>query len=239
MRISIDSVIDNAKFLLGLRDTTYADADLERLIDEGARHLGRIGVFVISCETLDIDCAKAALPGELICFSFPDTTCTGCCNATFDPATESNPFNSCGCYQYYTANRSVLTEFCGMNVSCGLMGGFGYSEQGGYLVFPSNITATTVKVWTRGKETDDDGIMVLDDMDERGVAAYAAYKYASAGQNYKMYPQRKEWKDEWVNQKNMRIAQDFQSYAKQNANIWSAVCRSIILNPTNILNQNF
>jgi hypothetical protein len=250
MKISIDSVIDSAKFNLGLRDTTYADADLERLIDEGSRHMGKLSGFIISCETVEIDCAKAKLPDrctEIICFSFPNQDgCSGCCNFSFDPATESNPWpptTNCGCFQYYVRNRNVLTEFCNAGASaCGWnqWTDLGFDTQNGYLVFPSTITATEVKVWFRGWNEDEDGIMVLDVMDERGLAAYASYKYASAGQNIKAYTpmQVKGWQQEWIAQKNMRIAQEFSQDAKAHSDIWGAICRGIILNPFNVLNQN-
>lgn len=244
MKISIDSVIDNAKFRLGLRDTSYADADLERLIDEGCRHLLKLSNYVISCETISIDCAKAELPTgftELICFSFTSGGCSGCCTwAGENP--QVNPITgNCGCYQYYFANRNVLTEFCGMGGNACAMGMNGYAMQGGYLCFPSTITETEVKVWFRGMNSDSDGIMIIDDMDERGLAAYAAYNYATAGQNYKAYDrnQVRGWKDEWVAQKNMRIAQDFQADAKANRGLWAAVAKSILLNPWNSLNANF
>ncbi len=250
MKISIDSVIDAAKFRLGLRDSTYPDADLERLIDEGARHMNKISNFIISCETLDIDCAKAKLPdncSEVICFSFPEGSgCSGCCNFSFDPATESNPYpptTNCGCFQYYVRNRNVLTEFCNNGASaCGwnLGADFGFDTQNGYLIFPSSVTATSVKLWFRGTNIDEFGIMVLGDMDERGLSAYAAYMYASAGQNIKAYqPQQvRDWKQEWIAQKNMRIAQDFSQDAKAHANVFGAICRGILINPWNSLNQN-
>lgn len=244
MKVSIDSVIDHAKFRLGLRDTTYADADLERLIDEGARQMGNLSGIVINCTTLDIDCSKAELPAsytEVICFMFLGEGCSGCCqNFSFDPATEPNPYppTTCTCSNYYVYNRNVLTEFCGMGVNaCGFEGGF--AIQGGFLCFPSTVTATQVKVWYRGWNQDEDSIMILDELDQRGLSAYAAYMYASAGQNYKAYPQRKEFQQEWIAQRGKRIAEDFKAEAKRNNWVWAAVAKGILLNPHNLIDQNF
>lgn len=247
-RLNIDSVIDVAKFNLGLRDTTLPDADLERLIDEGAHHMQNLSSYVVACETISIDCNKAELPAacgddDVICFSFPSGSgCSGCCNFSFDPADESNPWppqTTCGCVQYYIRNRNVLTEFCSQNVSCAGWD-YGFDTQNGFLIFPSTITATSVKVWYRGRNIGEDGLMVIDPMSERGLAAYASWKYASAGQNIKNYQpyQVNGWKQEWIAQKNSRIATDFKKDAKANAWLFAAICRAILVNPANSYDQN-
>ena len=64
MKTTIDSIIDDAKFRLGLRDTTYPDVDLERFINEGARHLDATDSYVINCVNLELDCEKVKLPDE-------------------------------------------------------------------------------------------------------------------------------------------------------------------------------
>lgn len=245
MKVSIDSVIDAAKFRLGLRDTTMADADLERLVNEGAMHIDSVDSYAISCVVLDVDCGRALLPEgfvELICMNiYGQSSCSGCCEPiNFNPAVDQNPTSiSCTCPQYFVANRNVLTEFCGMGASCGMMSN-SYDIQGGYIVFPSNFSASQVQVWYRTYNMDDDGIMILDEYWQRGLSAYAAYMYAMAGQNIKNYmPQQLSmWQQEWTAQVNKIRGKSAQRDHRQHKASFAAIARAILLNPASVLNNN-
>ena len=243
MKVCIDSVIDATKFRLGLRDTTLADADLERLINEGAMHLGAMETYIISCETLEVDCSKALLPDgflELICIKPEGDSCSGSCgcNYNFDPVTDQNPTSIvCNCSTYYTIDRSVLTEFCGMGYNCG-SGMNVFDIQNGYLVFSSSFTATSVKIWFRSYNMDEDGLMVLDEYWQRGLSAYAAYQYAMSGMNAKMYPQAQMWYREWVAQLNKIRGKSAQRDHRQHKGLFAEIARAILINPASVLNLN-
>lgn len=243
MKVSIDSVIDSAKFRLGLRDTSMADLDLERLINEGAMHIDSVDTYIISCTTLDVECSRAELPEgfiEMICMKLPNSSsCSGCCqNIVFDPVVDQNPSSiTCTCPMYFVANRNVLTEFCGLGASCGFIGN-GYDIQNGYVVFPSNFTATQVQIWYRTYNMDDNGIMVLDEYWQRGLSAYAAYQYAMSGQNFKLYPQASQWQQEWNAQLNKIRGKSAQRDHRQHKASFAAIARAILVNPASVLNNN-
>lgn len=245
MKVSIDSVIDSAKFRLGLRDTSMADADLERLINEGAMHIDSVDTYAISCVTLEVDCGRALLPEgfvEVICLQIVgQSSCSGCCESiNFNPEIDQNPTSiACTCPQFFVANRNVLTEFCGMGASCGSPSNV-FDVQGGYLVFSSNFKPTEIKMWYRTYNMDDDGIMVLDEYWQRGLSAYAAYMYAMAGQNMKAYmPQQVTmWQQEWTAQVNKIRGKSAQRDHRQHKATFASIARAILLNPASVLNNN-
>jgi hypothetical protein len=243
MKVCIDSVIDSAKFRLGLRDTSMADLDLERLINEGAMHLDAIETYVISCETLEVECSKAKLPDgflELICIQPEGDGCNGSCgcNYNFNPVTDQNPTDIiCNCTNYYAIDRNVLTEFCGMGYNCGGNSNV-FDIQNGYLVFSSNFTPTSVKIWFRSYNMDENGLMVLDEYWQRGLSAYAAYQYAMSGQNFKLYPQAAQWQREWTAQLNKIRGKSAQRDHRQHKGLFSAIARAILINPVSVLNHN-
>jgi len=239
MKVAIDQILNRTKMRLLLTQTTHADAYLEKLINEAAtHHIGGLDNFVVSCETLDIDCLKARLPinaVDLICYSFPDATgCSGCCIDCMNP---HNPNATCSCPNWFVADRNILTEFCGSGVSAGLSSNF-FDVQNGYIVFPSSVTQPTVKVWYRGLNIDEDGIAILDESWERGLSAYAAWQYAIA--HFKSYAseQRKLWQMEWTAQRERIRGLALQRDAILHKPEVSAIARAILMNPMVMTNRN-
>lgn len=240
MTVSCEQIINRTKMRLLLTGTTHADAVLEKLINEAAtHHLNALTSFVISCETIDIDCLKARLPEscvELICYSFPDSSdCTGCCTTCMNPHNENAV---CSCPTYFVPDRNILTEFCGLGASCALSSNF-FDVQGGYIVFPSTVTQTTVKVWFRGLNIDEDGLAIIDEKQERALSAYAAWQYAIA--HFKSYApeQRRVWQQEWVNQRNVLRGGSVQADFQMNKAQASAISRALLVNPAISSNRNF
>ena len=151
-----------------------------------------------------------------------------------------NPHNEnavCSCPTYFIPDRNILTEFCGMGGSAGLSGNF-FSVQGGYIVFPSTITQTEVKVWFRGLNIDDDGLAIIDEKQERALSAYAAWQYAIA--HYKSYApeQRREWKSEWIAQKSWLKGSSVQADWQMNKATASAIARALFVAPSLVNNRN-
>lgn len=246
MYIKIEQVIDEAKFLLGLRDTTLADADIEKGINEGAMHMGLFSNYVVSCGTYDIDCAKVELPcdfTELIGISYVNGDNCGCgCCEYFTTVAESleeggdgiprpNMSTCCGvpCGNIYFYNPGVLTNFLGLGgYGCGYSGNFAIN--GNHIVFSTGIVAESVKVYYRSLNVDADGIMQIKPMQERGLAAYAAWKYASSGQNWRMYSpnQINDWKKLWAAQKAEQRGLDRLENHKLNKDHFFAIAQSIM-----------
>ena len=238
--IDIEQVITRTKLRLGLMDTTLADAYLEKLINEGARHIDSLDTFIISCETLDIDCAKAKLPigaENILCFSFVGSSCSGCCNISHDPESGEDRNMECGCSQFYVSDRSVLTQMS--NTGCSAQGWNNiFTVQSGYLVLPSTVTATQVKVWYRGINMDSDGIMILDELQERGLSSYAAYEYALSYPNKYSPYQISEWKKTWVAQKAYLKGSAQQQDFRLNKDRMAILAKAIVSDPTTISNLN-
>lgn len=231
MQISIESVITRAKRRLGLMDTTLADSELEALIHECARHFDAVNSYVVTCATVDVDCDKAPLPdncSEVLCIQpVSQTECTDCTGC------------SCSCGTYYFINRNVLTNFCGLG-GRGCYGGNWFDVQGGYIVLPSSSNVTSLKIYYRGLNTDENGIMILDDFQERGLSAYAAYQYATSGQNWRNYsPQQMAlWQKESTAQINKIRGKAMQDDHRQHKSIFASIAQALVVNPWNVYNLN-
>lgn len=242
MKIDIESIITDAKFNLGLEGTTRWDARLESLINEAGLHLNSLNTYIISCETIDVDCAKAKLPAsatEVIAIRPVDITeCSGLCSVVADSNSVDGRTMECGCTcsNYFIADRDVLTNFEGN----GCYGGNVFSVQNGYIHFPSNITLTQVKVWYRGYNMDCDGIMVFDELQQRGLASYASWKWAISGTHYSKYhPQQiRDWKNDWTAQKPFLQGKAQQDDFRQNKGKFAAIARAILIDPYQALNIN-
>lgn len=236
MRISTESVITRTKVRLGLMDTTSQDATLELFIQEGARHIDAVDSYIVSCETIDVDCSRVRLPdqySEVICFqpTSPNTTTTCTCSGT-----TSTTNNFCTCGMYYFVNRGVLTNFCSLG-GRGCWGNF-YDVQNGYLILPEPTTITQVKLWYRGLNVDQDGLMILNDYQERGLSAYAAFEFANSGQNYRNYSpgQIASWSRLWTAQVNRIRGKAAQNDHRQHIHQFTGIARALILWPSYSLN---
>lgn len=245
MRISSESVITRTKFRLGLQDSTLWDGYIEKLIYEAARHLDAVTSYVISCTTLTIDCHRAKLPddfSQMICAKLI-TPQGGCqCNNVYNPETDPSPNginNPCMCGTYFIIDRGVLTEFCGMGYN-GAWYGNVFDTQNGYFILPSTSIAEEVQIWYRGLNVDEDGLMILDDFQERGLSAYAAYQFANSGSHYKAYDreQRRLWLAEANAQINKIRGKAAQMDHRQHIGKFSSIARAFLINPQQSLNAN-
>ena len=247
MKIAIDQVITLAKQYLGLEETTKADAILRKYINMAARRLDSRATYVISCETIDIDCDKAKLPDntiEVISFRFPGVTCSGCCAASPNttPGTLGVNMNpQCGCPVWYIPNRDVLTDWNGYGANAAWSTSyFSFDTQAGYIYFPSTVTATQVQVYYRGYNEASNGIMMIEEYWEDGLASFAAFKYASSGTNPLKYTtdQRRGWNQTWVKQKGfIRGTENVIDSRAHKADL-SAIARAVLMNPLIVLNHN-
>lgn len=242
MKIDISSVVTEAKFLLGLEGTTKQDARIESLINQAAIHLNSLNTYVISCETVEVECGKAKLPNsatEVIAIKSTTTSqCSGLCQVVEDENSVDDRFMECGCVcgNFFVADRNVLTNFNGN----GCYGGNVFSVQSGYINFPSNTTLTEIQVWYRGYNEDEDGIMVIDELQERGLAAYAAYMFAISGTHFGKYDRMQimEWKKTWVAQKPFLQGKAQQDDFRQNKGKFAAIARAVLIDPYQVLNNN-
>lgn len=206
-QIEVGSVINRAKGRLGLQNTFEWDAYLQTLAEEGLRGTNATDVYAVSCETLEIDCGSAKLPDrydELLYFQFGDGTgCSGCCtHATTNPTPPNeNQVVVCSCrglYGYYYQNDIILHRG-----SCGWYGNY-FTINAGHINFPSTITATQITVYFRGFNEDENGFMIFNEEQQRGLSAYMAWQYSTDKLNTGVYApaQNIAWREEWKAQKN-------------------------------------
>lgn len=205
-QILADSIITRAKFRLGLQNTFEEDSYLLVLLEEGLRGTNATDVYTVQCATIDIDCGSAKLPDnydELIGFQFGDgTTCSGCCHSSTVPAGSPGGDTlifSCACWSFYTYSQYNAIS----HRPCGWYGHY-FGIQNNHINFPSTITATEITVYYRGFNENDDGFMVFNEEQQRGLSAYMAYQYSLDKLNTGVYnpAQNQMWLAEWKSQKN-------------------------------------
>lgn len=223
-------------------DTTRWDADLEQYINEAAFNMDSVDSFIVSCETIDIECAEAKLPEgatQVIGMRFPDGQCSGCCTINTDPHEGWDRNMTCNCGVWWIFDKNVLTNFMGNGVQSCFAGNY-FSIQNGYIKFPSTITATSIKVWFRGYNMDSDGIMILDERQQRGLSAYAAWQFATSGMHYSRYNpnQVQGWQREWVNQKARLVGLAAQDDFRNDKLKFSAIMNAMLVNPFQAQNLN-
>lgn len=204
-QVEIGSVINRAKRRLGLQNTFEEDGYLQLLAEEGLRDTNATDAYAVSCETVEIDCNSARLPeryDELIGFQFGDgTTCSGCCHSTTIPVSPGGNqlVASCACWSFYTYSQYNVIS----HRPCGWYGNY-FSIQNGFINFPSTITATEITVYFKGFNEDENGFMVFNLEQQRGLSAYMAYQYSLDKLNTGAYTesQNNKWLGEWKEQKN-------------------------------------
>lgn len=192
MIIKYDQVITRTKDIIDREQTSVYDKSLKKYIDEGARHLravGPNGCFIVSCCEIPIECGRAKLDNffeEFVAARFP----TGCmCGSTSEDGTlesvlDTQTGNRCGCVDWYVS-KEVLTNFKGEGVSCSGLTNL-FNIQGGQMIFPPSITATSVVVWCKRKNVDENGLMILNEDWEYALAHYAATMHME--KYFKEYP---------------------------------------------------
>lgn len=228
-----NQVITLARSYLNLMDTEENNNYLEKLINIAAGRLNATDSYVINCKESEIECGQAALPefvDELICFQLePSNSCSGCCQGMILSTTEAETGTlpaACNCVSYYYFSQAAMTGAPG---SCGWYQNYFYMQDN-YLHFPSTVTATSVKIWYRGLNVDDNGIMILQEEQEDALASFAAYRYAlTFPQSYSPL-QINEFKQNWIAQKNwLNGTEAVRKFKLQKPQI-SAVMNSIMMN---------
>lgn len=235
MIVSTEQVITRTKRRLRLNNTEN-DAYLEKLIDEGARSLKSEDSYTVKCEEIDIDdCHRAKVPSffeEFLGGRFNDSGCSGCCSTYGTTITEPGSIDTvyrppCGCPVWFVA--SWLVNGWNGTGTCGYYGNF-FNIEGGYIIFPSSITATSIKLTYKTKNVDESGIMIINEDWERGISAYAASQFAVDYIESYTPEQRRIWSDEWKAQKqSIRSVSQFKRFKLDKQAIWQ-ITNAIIWN---------
>lgn len=196
--ITNDQIVTRAKDLLGLDTTSEYDIKIRLYVNDGATQLFGTNTRVVKCVDKEIDCYKAECPNDVLCWRFLD--------ASGEVSSSSCTCSSevCSCPTWYAYTPATMNNICTTGQTCGIYNNY-FTIDGGYLNFPSTVTATGVRIYYYGLNTDDDGFMVLDDDQEIGLANYAANRFASKANNWYKYPDgfRSSTWQMWLAQFNM------------------------------------
>lgn len=187
--LSVTEAVANAKEMLNLENTTEWDNFLEKKIDEAIRHLrsNQTTCKLVGC--FDIIDGKIELPAgfqRLLGLRFTDENGT--------------------CYGQTYIDSAFIKE-CGCN---DVVAGFDYHNSfeitGGYIRFHdiANLNVDTAKLAYLSRNVNEDGLMVMYDHQERGVTAYACWRFLQkmpAHFETMTKTMMNEYKREWGSQK--------------------------------------
>lgn len=208
MIINPDQVINTAKEFLDLGNTEN-DAVLEKFINLGAISLRTVDSYIVKCKNVELDdCGTGKLPDsteEFLGASFPESSGCSCgCTPNVFGTTITAPGSidtiyrpPCGCPLFYVAPWLAKRE--GWNGACSPFGNF-FTINGNYISLPSTTNATSINVVVKAKNVDDDGLMILNDDQERGLACFAALNFAVKKWSSYTDGQRAFWERTWVAQ---------------------------------------
>lgn len=208
--IAFQDIMASTKMMLGIEQTNDHDGFLKILINEGLMHLDNLDKEGVFATQLQIKDYRVCLPNGLktvIGFSFTDKD---------------------GCYLDTYAVNDKRPDILSGPVGSVLFNSYKIvSNNGGMIVFdycdlPSNYIRL---LWT-GRNVDDFGLTLAREEEERGVRAYACWKFAQRFPERYSRDLRMEWQREWKLQKRYLRADAVQnSYEQQRAKIhalWGA-----------------
>ncbi len=196
MIINIEQVITQARAMLRLLDTQENIEFLQTLINTAAQYkLNATNTYTIQCAEVDIEgCKQAKLPDnytDLFCFILDGGCCNGCAHTALpEPHPPNFLYCSCPNVYYYDKHALIKNELCGWYENY-------FYIQNGYIFFPSKNTATSIKIYYTGFNTDEDGLMLIDEEQTLALANYAAWQYALSFPEAYTPEQRREWKQSW------------------------------------------
>ena len=213
--ISVKQVISSIKLQLRL-EATDSDAFLEKIVNEGCRHIDALEVFAKFVKVLNIKDGEICLPTGFKNIIGLRLGTEGTC----EPGMYVDlPFlKECGCAPDVQSISSAGV----------------FEVQNDKIVFHSEVTATEATVAYIGLNLDSDGLQMIPDDWERCLTAYGAWRYTQS--YFEMYPANKseEYRLEFVAQKKWikgKSVQDhFRNTRRQVAEIYHALLSDKVFN---------
>jgi len=227
--MEIDGVISLAKAHLDLLEVGDHDPVLRAYVNEGGRQLFDTDTYIIKCKIEEIDCNSISMPSyqELLCFKFLD--------ANKEELTVHNCSSNgtiCGCQPFWSFDANVLSACSSCGCGC-CSAENNFYIQNGTMTIPSWAAdqATFIKLYYVGLNTDDDGLIVVNDNQALGLSFYAAALFAiSRPQRYTPFQQQNFWQH-WVAQFNRINGSAVIKRAKLKEPEIRLIMNSIIWNP--------
>lgn len=180
MEVTLDSILTSAKQILRLSDTTEQDIFLSSLINEGARRLSTNETFIIKNCTVTVNNSRFYLPDgckQLLAFRAKNS----CIPGVF---ADLNFFKQCGCNINSTSLGSIVNIL---------------DVQGRWAYFILSVPdGSEFEIAYQALNTDEDGLMVIDEEAAIAVQSYAAWRFAvSYPENYQK-AQWMDWKEDYM-----------------------------------------
>ncbi len=206
---TLDAILAGAKMRLRLRDTTSEDLLLKDLIVEGLKKSRVPSLFIRKEEYIEIENYVSQLPCDFVKFDkinpirLIDNNNEG---SWLIPQFIDNTFFS---YDPDINNYGLYTRFGTV------------TQNGKYLYFSSDISALRALISYLGTNVDQDGEIVIPEIMDSVLVAYACWKYGM------VYPERmpsdirSAWEMEYkLNKKAVKGIQNLPSSLEQRLNTW-------------------
>ena len=204
--IPVSQVLQTAKMELGLFNNNSFDYAISFWIAQGALHLDNMETIKPFGVKLFFEDGVAELPCNYISFG---ALKGGISEPDSDDG--SNPISTSGNTPYMISNVEY-TNICGVNNDPRFTNPFGQVQ-----IMENCINAGIdgyANLIYQGYNLDENGIPVIIFLAERALAAFAAWKIAR--QKPDMYPNYRDWKDEWIAQKSWLKGLLWQQYVTEN-----------------------
>lgn len=179
--VPLDDAITEAKWMLGISETTIHDVELNILAQRALVNMNSLGSMVINNAILDVIDGEAELPDnviKLLALRYCDEHGNG--------------------YGAYLADFAFLDQ-----CNCSFENGAESYDMGSVLMLNNNKLSwkypsdapSKVKLSYRGRQIDDDGFIMIYDYVVDSVRLYICYNFGL--KHIEKYPQWQVWKKEW------------------------------------------
>ena len=221
--ISVEEVIARTKMQLRLTDTSQDDF-LDVLINESLRHLDTLSLLVKKNKYICVSGGKAKLPcgfSQLLALRYKVTNYDGKQINTTPVYIDKNFLRSCD------VDDNIVDAFESFENT--------FQINDGYIYFGSRSNIEEVEIAYMGFNVDENDRLMIYEIYERALTAYACYKFAMAYmENFNQYA-IEMYKREWTAQKNWirgkDAKEDFQNTKFQINKIFGAlVANSELMN---------
>lgn len=217
--ITLNQVISSVRAQLRI-DTSDDDIWIEKLVNEGVRHLDGLSIFVKSFACLTVEDSRAKLPHGYhsligIRFKQPDIE-----NTDGTIITSQNYFGVT-----YVDLSFIQSSTSTNNVAVSSS----YQIIGGCIQFNNTIEdGAKIQLAYWGLNVDNDGLFVVYEDYERALTAYACWKYCL--QNYDKYPNNlySTYMLEWKAQKKWIKSNDVRDHFQKNKRAMASTMNAII-----------
>ena len=212
--VPISYVRTQAKQMLRLQNDSSVDDEIDFWIIRGLGRLNCLSTLTkINC-TIPVDGSTAKLPDglvELLTFRVPNGLESGEINSPNNTFYYNAPFfNNYG----GTAESGWLpfSNFCQIN--------------NGYIMFNIPPNVDEIEISYMAANTDNCGEPIIYERYQDALAYFACFNFGHARIDENKYPQVPEWKQSWLNQRNMLIGEDQRKSFRENINKIRAVMLS-------------